>query len=104
MACPQTRIVDRARLHAIERRHDALVFFRIERLIGFDIFVTFSIAIGVDDEWSPALRLLLIAGLLVHLRIQPAHHAAVRASGAGPQRVVGIVRKIEMLRVETRVD
>src|SRR5205085_1051275 len=37
------RIVDRAWLNAIERRHHPLVLGRVERLVGLDILVAFAV-------------------------------------------------------------
>jgi hypothetical protein len=63
-------------------------------LIRLDILVPLAVAVGVKDERRPALRLHLVAGLLEHLAVQPAHDAYGRAASAGPQRVVGVSAKI----------
>src|SRR5581483_13608 len=55
------RIVDRARLHAVERRQHALVLGRIDRLVGLDPGVALAVAVGVDDQRRPALRRHLVA-------------------------------------------
>src|SRR5262249_53816400 len=43
--------------HAVVVHRDALVLSRIDRLIGLDPVVPPAIAVGVEDEWRPALRL-----------------------------------------------
>ena len=98
------RIVDRARLDAIERRHHPLVLGGVERLVGLDVLVAFAVAVGVEDDWGPTLRLHLVAGLFIHFGVEPADHAALGRPGAGPQRVVGVLAEIEVMRLEAGVD
>ena len=94
------RSVGRGR-HRVERAAEALVLRRIERLIGLDVLVTPAVAVGVEDERRPALRLRLVAGLFEHLAIQPADHLA---AAARPQRVVGVLGKHQMVRAEAGAD
>ena len=101
---PPNRAVDRARLHAVERGHHPLVLRGIEWLIGLDVRVPLAVAVDVEDQRRPSLRLHFVAGPLVHLRVQPADNAAVRVTGAGPERVVRVLGKIQMLRGEAGVD
>src|SRR5262249_35491647 len=81
------RTVDWVRHPRIEARAtgDAFVLGGIDRLIGLDIVVTFAVAIGVEHERGPALRLGGIAGLVEQFGVDPAEH---RPAAAGPQRVV----------------
>ncbi|PYU92305.1 MAG: hypothetical protein DMG25_12300 [Acidobacteria bacterium] len=68
-------------------------------MVGLHIGVPLSIAVGVENECGPALRLLLIVGFFEHLGVQPADHPTATA---GPQRVVGILGKLQVVRAETR--
>ena len=98
------RAVRRADGDAVEVHRDPLVLGRIDRLVGLDIGVALAVAVGVEDERRPALRLLLVAGLLEHLAVQPADHAGAdrrrrwsTASGWHP-------REVEMMGGEAGVD
>ena len=51
------RAVDRARHHGVEAAGDALVLGRIDRLVGLDVVVALAVAVGVEDERRPPLRL-----------------------------------------------
>src|SRR5712671_1768631 len=66
------------------RSDDALVFARIDRLVGLDIIVALAVAVGVKNERRPALGFLLIAGFFEHFAIEPADDRRLRAAGAGP--------------------
>ncbi len=67
--------------------------------------VALAVAVGVDDHRRPALRLRGIAGLPIHLGIDPADHGEIAlAVVAQPQRVVGILREVEMVGAEAGVD
>src|SRR5262249_30648943 len=90
--------------HAVERGVDPLVLVRIERLVGLHIFVALTIAIGVENDRRPALRLHLVAGLFVHLRVEPAHNAALRPALAEPQRAVRIMAEIKVMGREAGSD
>jgi hypothetical protein len=48
------------------------------------------------------LRLHVVAGLLVELGVEPTDHAALRATLADPQGVVGVVAEIKVVRVKSR--
>ena len=69
------RAVDRVHGDRVEASDDALVLGRVDRLVGLDIVVALAVAVGVEDERRPALRFLLVAGLLEHLAIEPADDA-----------------------------
>src|SRR5215470_9896781 len=99
------RAVHRIDADAVERSDDALVLRRIDRLVRLDIaFVALAVAVGVEDERRPALRLYLVAGFVEGLAVEPADHAALRAAGAGPERVVGVFREHEMVGGEAGAD
>src|SRR5207244_8990121 len=89
---------------AVYGRRDPFVLRRLNRLIGLDILVSLAVAIGVKDERRPALGLHLVAGLLEQLPVQPANHAAGGAAGAGPQRVVGVLGKDQVMGGEAGAD
>ena len=78
---PPDRAVGRARHDSVEHLGDALVLGRIQRLVGLDIFVALAVAVGVEDERRPALRLRRVAGFVEHLGVDPADHAAAAAAG-----------------------
>src|SRR2546427_742768 len=98
------RTVDRARGEPVETGHDALVLLRVDRIVRPDVIVTLAVAVGVQNERSPALCLLLIAGFLEHLSIEPPEDLVRRTARTRPQRVVGILGKVQMMRAETGVD
>ena len=83
-------------------RRDALVLRRIERLVGLDVVVALAVAVGVEHERRPALRLRRVAGLVEHLGVEPADHAA--PPPLRPQRVVGVVAELQVVRLEAGVD
>ena len=93
------RAVGRARHHRIEGRADAHVLARLLRLAGLGVLVTLAVAVGVEHQRGPALRLLDVAGLVEHLGVDPADIAAA-AAGAGPDRLVGVVAELQMMRAE----
>ena len=95
------RSVHRARHHGVEPGVDALVLGRIDRLFGFDVRVALAVAVGVQHQRRPALRLRRVAGLVEHLGVEPADH---RAAAARPQRLVGVVAELRMVRREAGVD
>ena len=69
--------------------------------IRLDIVVALAIAVGVEHERRPALRLRRIAGLVKHFGVDPAGH---RAGAAEPQRVVGVVAELQMMGAKAGVD
>src|SRR5262249_19566249 len=96
-------VVDGAGLDCIESRPDPRVLVRIEGLTRLRPLVSFAIAVGVDDDRRPALRFRLVAGLLIHLGIEPADRAAMRLALAEPQRVIGVMREVQVVGIETGV-
>ena len=93
------RAVRRARHHRIERRAEAHVLVRILRLARLGVFVALAVAVGVDHQGGPALRLLDVAGLVEQLGVDPADVAAA-AAGRHPQRLVLIVAELQVMRAE----
>ena len=93
------RAVGRARHHGVEGRADALVLARLLRLAGLGVLVALAVAVGVEHQRGPALRLLDVAGLVEHLGVDPAD-IATAAAGAHPQRLVGVVAELQMMRAE----
>ena len=93
------RAVGRARHHGVEGRADAHVLARLLRLAGLGVLVALAVAVGVEHQRGPALRLLDVAGLVEHLGVDPADVAAA-AAGAHPQRLVGVVAELQMMRAE----
>jgi hypothetical protein len=70
----------------------------------FHILVTLAVAIGIENERRPALRFLLVAGLLEHLSIEPADHSRAYHSSAGPQSVVRILGEDQVVSRKARAD
>ena len=97
------RPIERAGGDTVQAGHDALVLVRIDRLVGLDIIVALAVAVGVENEGGPALRLLRVAGGVEHFGIEPADDIA-GAAAAEPQRVVGIAGELQMMGRETQVD
>ena len=93
------RSVDRTRRHAVERRVDSFVLRRIDRLIGLDVGVALAVAVRVQDEYGPPLRLLLVVRLVVHLRVEP---ALDRTAAGEPEHAV--VVEIQVMRTEAGID
>src|SRR6185295_409258 len=81
-----------------------LVFRWIDRLVGLDVVASLAVAIGIEDERRPALRLFLVTGLLEHFAVQPAYDAALGATCAGPQCVVGVLREDQVMGWKARAD
>ena len=69
------------------------------RLAGLGVLVALAVAVGVEHQRGPALRLLDVAGLVEHLGVDPADIAAA-AAGPHPQRLVGVVAELQMMRAE----
>src|SRR5882724_6701849 len=100
------RAVARRPGDAVEAERDAGVLAVVGRAAGLVIaIVALAVAVGVDDQRGPALRLQGVAGLEIHFGIEPADHCerALRVV-AEPERVVGVLREIEVMRAETSVD
>src|SRR5207249_4898669 len=66
----------RSRGDGVEGAAETLVLGGIERLVGLHIGIPLAIAVGVDDERGPPLRLYFIMRLVEHLRVQPADDLA----------------------------
>ncbi len=99
------RSVDRARRHCIGARStgDAHVLVGIHRLARLGRLVALAVAVGVEHERGPALRLRRVSGLLEHLGVDPADHAAATAARR-PQRIVGVVGELQVMGGEAGVD
>src|ERR1700730_10851010 len=65
---------------AVEAGVHALVLGRIDRLVRLTEFINLAVAVGVDDDWGPALGLSLVAGLFPDLAVHPADGALLRAA------------------------
>ena len=89
---------------AVERRDDARVLRRIDRLVRLDIAVALAVAVRVEDERGPALRFCFVAGLLEELAVEPADDAARRTAGTCPERVVRVLGEDEMVGREAGAD
>src|SRR5256885_14791509 len=87
---------------SVERGSEALVLGGIDGLIWLHIFIALAISVGVEDESRPALRFLFIVGGIKHFRVEPAHSSATPAA-AGPQGIVGVLRKHQVMRATTSV-
>src|SRR5207247_935664 len=95
--------VDWARHHRVEHLADALVLVGIDRIVGPDILVALAVAIRVEDERGPPLRFRGVASLIEQFGVEPAYHPAA-AAARGPQRVVGVVAELQVMRLEAGVD
>src|SRR5258705_10847869 len=100
------RAVTRRPGDAVEAERDAGVLAVVGRAAGLVVaFVALAVAVGVDNQRGPALRLRGVAGLEIHFGIEPAddREIALRVV-AEPERIVGILREIEVMRAEASVD
>src|SRR5438552_12169429 len=88
---------------AVESGVDPLVFGGIDGLIGLYILVPLPVAVGVEDERRPSLGFHFIVGLVEHLRVQPSYRSTA-ATAARPQRVVGGLRKYQVMGTKTGVN
>src|SRR5216683_2439398 len=100
------RTVRRRPGNPVHAERDARVFCRIDRLARLIVaFVPPAVAVGVDDQRRPGLRFGLIAGLPKHPRVDPADYGEIVLQiVAEPQRIVGVLGKIQMMRPEAGVD
>ena len=80
---------------------DPHVLARLCRLARLGVFVDLAVAVGVEHERRPALRLGGIARLLPHLGVDPARH---RTGAREPQRFVGVVAELRVMGAETGID
>src|SRR6266566_775201 len=62
--------------NAVKAEVEAFIFAGIDRGIGLDVIVAFAVAVGVDDEWRPALRFSGVAGLQEYPGVDPAQFRA----------------------------
>src|SRR3954451_2535098 len=74
-----------------------LVLPRIDRLIGLDVIVASAVAVGVEDERCPALRLSLVTSLLERFAVEPTDDARTDNARARPQRLVCVHREVEVV-------
>src|SRR5262249_52902169 len=63
-----------------------------------------AVAVGVENERGPALRLGLVAGFLEHACVDPAGGAALRTARTGPQRVVLVEAELHVVGREAGRD
>jgi hypothetical protein len=68
---------------------------------GLDIIVALAVAVDVEHERRPTLRLRRIAGLVEHLGVDPAGNWA---GAAEPQRVIGVVAELKVVGGKAGVD
>jgi hypothetical protein len=67
------RAVDGTDRDAVEARVDPFVLRRVDWFVGLDPWVLLAVAVGVEDERCPSLRLLLVAvSSQTRVLIQPA--------------------------------
>ena len=92
------------RVDAVELVVNQLVLGRIDRILRADVRIALAVAVGVEDEARPPLRLLRVVRLVPHLRVQPAEDRVAHAEVVEPERVVRVLGEIEVMRVETEVD
>ena len=100
----ERRTPDRAvgrRRYGVEPGVDAMILRRIDRLVRLRVFVALAVAVRVEDERRPALRLLFVARLVEHLRVEPADDLS---AAARPQRAIRVLGEHQMVRAEARVD
>jgi hypothetical protein len=83
--------------NTVDVHREPLVFRRIDRLVRLHIFIPLAVAVSVEDERRPALRLHLVAGFLEHLPVQPADHIA-----ATPKYVLYFVLMVRSSLVSSR--
>src|SRR5205807_6728569 len=62
-----------------------------------------AVAVGVEDERGPTLRLLFIVGLIEQFCVQPPYGSSA-STAARPQGVVGILGKHQVMRAKTGVN
>ena len=78
---------------------DAHILGGIYRLIGLGVLVSLAVAVDVEDERRPALRLGGVAGLVEDLHVDPPGDPT---GTAGPGPVLGI--ELQVMRSETGID
>jgi hypothetical protein len=75
--------------------------FLLGPAVRLDIGVARAVALGVEHQGGPALRLGGIAGLVEHLGVEPADN---RAAAARSQSVALVKAEMQIVRVEAGVD
>src|SRR5262249_35693195 len=93
-----------AEAHGIDVHQDALVLRGIDRLIGSDKSVPFTVAVSVDDEWRPSLRLHFVARFVKYLPVQPTKDSGAPDSGTRPQRLIRVFAEVQMVSLEAGAD
>src|SRR5690242_12994939 len=78
-----------------------MVLRRIDGLIRLRVVAAFAVAIRVEDERRPSLRLLFVTRLVEALRVEPADHWS---AAARPQRSIRILGEHQMMCAEAGVD
>src|SRR5690242_21445032 len=77
------------RCHGIEAGADAMVLARIDGLVRLGVFAALAVAVGVEDQRGPSLRLLLITGLVEQLGVEPPDDGPATARPQCAMRVLG---------------
>src|SRR5512132_105545 len=78
-----------SRSDRIEAGVDAVILSRIDRLIRLRILAARAVSVRVEDQRRPPLRLLLVAGLVEELCIEPSQDGSAPARPQCPMRVLG---------------
>src|SRR5690606_28589518 len=93
-----------ARLHAVDLPADTRIARRIELSAGLvPRLRDLAVAVRIDHERTPALRRLLVTRLVEETRIDPAE-VALADQRIEPQRLVLVVRELQVMRREARID
>ena len=92
--------------NAIEAERDARVLAQVRRPARLVVaFVALAVAIGIDNEGGPTLGCRGVAGLPIFIDVDPADDRELSLRvGREPQRIVGILGKIQVLRTKARID
>src|SRR5262249_8893730 len=89
--------VDGARHHRI----GAHVLGRIHGLARLGLWIALAVAVGIEHECRPTLKRRRITSLIELLAVEPARNLT---AAAGPDRVIGVIAKLQMMRPEAGVD
>src|SRR5262249_16989869 len=95
------RTVGRMWHHRVTAAEYPHVFVRVHLLSRLGVIVELAVAIGVEHERRPALRLLGVTGLVENCGVQPSRYGT---AAARPKRVVLVESELEVMRAETGVD
>src|SRR5262249_49492414 len=93
------RSIDWTRCHAVEAALNSLVLTWIDRIVDADKRIALAVAVGVEHERRPALRLRFVMRLVIDARVEPGDD---RAAPREPQLVV--VVEVEVMRTEAGVN